>query len=199
MLKSFINKFPENLRNVVFVSSDKSDQQAISYWKEMHHEKSSYILPNESTNHELKSFCGVSGIPHLCCLENPSFNLRPIIENFMQSGSWDSSEAMKTISSIVNPRVRLAIGQMVKIESLKKRADLNGKFGNIEGYKDDRYIVNIDDNSKLALKRENLEIFSEKEEIIIKSEKLVILMVCLLKRKTVWNVSCWNYKKMEGG
>merc|ERR1711997_663779 len=51
----------------------------------------------------------------------------------------------------------------VKIEGLKIRADLNGKFGNVEGYKDDRYVVNVDDNSKLALKRENLEIFSEKE------------------------------------
>merc|ERR1712173_490141 len=56
---------------------------------------------------------------------------------------------MKTISGIVNPRIRLAIGQMVKIEGLKKRADLNGKYGNVEGYKDDRYVV-------------NLEIFSEK-------------------------------------
>lgn len=31
MLKAFVNKFPGNYINVVFVSSDKSDQQAVSY------------------------------------------------------------------------------------------------------------------------------------------------------------------------
>lgn len=164
MLKAFVNKFPGNYINVVFVSSDKSDQQAVSYWKEMHHEDSNYLLPNESSNHELNSFCGVSGIPHLCCLENPSFNLVQPIMQFMSSGSWDSSEITKVITGIVHPRVRLAIGQMVRIEGLKNASQHNGKFANVEGYKEDRYVVNMDDDGKLALKRLNLKVFNKDSE-----------------------------------
>merc|ERR1711976_56843 len=168
MLKSFIQKFPNNLINVVFVSSDKSDHQAISYWKEMHHPDSLYLLPNEDSNHQLNQFCQVSGIPHLCCLENPTVNLVQPIMQFMSSGSWDSSGIMAQISSLTNPRVRLAIGQMVEIFGLKNGLEHNGKFGNVEGYKDDRYVIGLD-SGKLALKRVNLKVFiKDKGEDIYK-------------------------------
>merc|ERR1712179_504451 len=135
MLKSFINKFPANFIDVVFVSSDKSDEQALSYWKEMHHENSSYLLPNESSNHDLNSFCGVSGIPHLCCLENPSFNLVQPIRQFIASQSWDSAEVMNVISGIVHPRVRLAVGQMVRIDGLKTRVSIMASLQMLKGIK----------------------------------------------------------------
>lgn len=169
-LKQFYENLPRGSVKTVFVSWDKSNEEFTSYFYKEHGD---YLAVNFSSNRqELGQKYGIEGIPALLLIDNKTGDSclsQDLLRSQISSPPTNHIDVLLGWERASAAPYRLACGLPVKICFLKSKPELNGKEGNVVGWKEKRCIVKIGNNEALALKRENLFPMGIKDKISGKS------------------------------